>query len=73
MPLDAVSDPRLVRALVQVRGKSPTALALSEKIIDAGLGLPQDDGIALEFSDLRDVLTSQEARAKLVYGRSGAQ
>ena len=73
MPLDSVSDPRLVRALVQVRSKSPVALALSQKIIDAGLGLPQDDGIALEFSHLRDALVSEEARAKLVYGRTAAK
>jgi enoyl-CoA hydratase/carnithine racemase len=73
MPLDSVSDPRLVRALVQVRAKSPVALALSQKIIDAGLGLPQDDGIALEFSHLRDALVSEEARAKLVYGRTAAK
>ncbi len=73
MPLDAVSDPRLVRALVQVRTKSPTALRLSEMIIDAGLGLPQEEGIALEFSHLRDVLVSPEARAKLVDGRRPAE
>ena len=73
MPLDSVSDPRLVRALVQVRTKSPTALRLSEMIIDAGLGLPQEEGIALEFSHLRDVLVSPEARAKLIDGYRGGE
>jgi len=64
--LDSTGDAQIIRTLVQMRGKSPTALRLAEKIIDAGLGLTQFEGIKLEFAHLREVFSTPEARARLL-------
>jgi enoyl-CoA hydratase/carnithine racemase len=66
MPMETVSDPAVVRTLVNVRRKSATALALAERIIDGGIAMTQHDGVELEFSYLREIFSSPDAREKLL-------
>lgn len=63
---DAPREAALMRAVIQVRGKAPLALALAEKIIDGGARLPLAEGIELEFSHLAEIFATSDARMGLL-------
>ncbi len=63
LPLPA--DPHAARAVVQLRGKAPLAIALVEQIIKGGLSLPLADALEVEFAHLRHVFSTQDARTGL--------
>jgi enoyl-CoA hydratase/carnithine racemase len=58
-------EPQAVRALVQLRSKAPLALRLVEQIMDRGMTLPIDEAIDEEFRHLRQIFSSEDARAGL--------
>ncbi|MBI4577033.1 MAG: enoyl-CoA hydratase/isomerase family protein, partial [Planctomycetes bacterium] len=58
-------DPEVERWLRWLGKKVPGALRLAERIIDEGVRLPLDQGLALELAHLEDVFRTPEARAGL--------
>jgi len=59
------ADPQAVRAVIQMRAKAPIALRLAEQVIDRGMTLPLSKAIEEEFSHLREIFATADARTGL--------
>jgi enoyl-CoA hydratase/carnithine racemase len=51
----------MAQAATRVAAKAPRALRLAANLIDRALGLPIDDGLALEFSHLHEIFATRDA------------
>jgi len=57
----APGDAQSVRALVQTRSAAPVALRLAEQVIDRGITLPLEAGLAEELAHLWEVFETSDA------------
>jgi enoyl-CoA hydratase/3-hydroxyacyl-CoA dehydrogenase len=70
----APAEPQCVRALVQLRGKAPLALAAVDRLIEQGMQLPLTQGIEEEFKGLEAIFRSDDARTGiLTFGKQTPQ
>lgn len=58
-------DPSLARAWIQTRNRPATALRLAETVIDRGSRVSLAEGLQIEYAHLREVFSTEAARAAL--------
>ena len=58
---NAPDDARLAKAVKRIGSKAPVALRLAADLIDRGVELPIDDGLALELAHLHEIFSTKDA------------